>query len=176
MENHMSIDLQYLLNDRAIRDVHVRYCRGIDRTDWDLVRSCFHPEAQQDYGDYKGGVDGLIDYAKRGSIFQFTMHFVGNQSVVIKDDTAWCESYTYAFHKTVKLGEAPPAFWNMNLRYIDRLTQREGRWAIIKRTMIMDSMTSGPAQLELPDFTKLFNKGIRGRADLSYVDEISRAE
>ena len=34
----------------AIRDVVDRYCVGIDRRDWDLVRSCFTPDCNADYG------------------------------------------------------------------------------------------------------------------------------
>ena len=41
----MEAKLQQLLDEAEIRRVHIRYCRGIDRMDWDLVRSCYHPDA-----------------------------------------------------------------------------------------------------------------------------------
>ncbi|MEI6002085.1 hypothetical protein H3V53_34635 [Paraburkholderia bengalensis] len=36
-----------------------RYCRGIDRIDWDLVRTCYHPDAFDEHGSSGGGrLDG----------------------------------------------------------------------------------------------------------------------
>lgn len=32
--------------------------------DLDLIRSCYHPDAIDDHGDYVGGVDGFIEYAR----------------------------------------------------------------------------------------------------------------
>jgi len=34
-----------LVDERDIRNVLTRYCRGIDRIDMELVRSCYHPDA-----------------------------------------------------------------------------------------------------------------------------------
>ncbi|MER2157629.1 nuclear transport factor 2 family protein, partial [Rhodococcus sp. (in: high G+C Gram-positive bacteria)] len=37
--------LQDLIDKQAIREVVLTYCRGIDRLDFDLVRSAYHPDA-----------------------------------------------------------------------------------------------------------------------------------
>ncbi|MEY3566868.1 MAG: hypothetical protein RLZ19_882, partial [Actinomycetota bacterium] len=37
-----------------IRDVVYRYARGVDRRDFDLVRSCYHPDATDDHGPFTG--------------------------------------------------------------------------------------------------------------------------
>ncbi|WP_268959227.1 nuclear transport factor 2 family protein [Paraburkholderia elongata] len=51
--------------DKAeIREVHTRYCRGIDRMDFDLVRSCYHPDAIDRHGAYEGGVEGFIESSR----------------------------------------------------------------------------------------------------------------
>ncbi|MCB2109209.1 MAG: nuclear transport factor 2 family protein, partial [Rhodobacteraceae bacterium] len=34
-----------LLDKEEIRDVLMRYGRGVDRADADLLRSCYHPDA-----------------------------------------------------------------------------------------------------------------------------------
>ena len=58
----MQAALRRLLDEEAIKKVHLRYCRGIDRRDWELLRSCYHPDALDDHGDYVGGVDGFIKF------------------------------------------------------------------------------------------------------------------
>ncbi|MCE2463994.1 MAG: nuclear transport factor 2 family protein, partial [Dehalococcoidia bacterium] len=47
----MAIDpvLQELADRAAIRDVMILYARGLDRRDFDLVRSCFTDDAYADY-------------------------------------------------------------------------------------------------------------------------------
>ncbi len=77
-----------------------RYCRGIDRRDYELVRSCYHPDATDDHGGYQGGVDGFIDYIKAGlPRFEQTMHMIGNIPIDIDGDVAQSEAYTLAFHR-----------------------------------------------------------------------------
>ena len=50
----MTEALQRLIDKDEIRDVMARYCRGVDRADWDLVRSTYHTDAYDDHGDYRG--------------------------------------------------------------------------------------------------------------------------
>ena len=45
--------LRVMLAESAIKDVQLRYCRGIDRFDWDLIEGCFHPDAIHDLGPFK---------------------------------------------------------------------------------------------------------------------------
>jgi hypothetical protein len=47
--------LQPLLDEAAIRRVHLDYCRGVDRRDWELVRRYYHLDAVDHHGPYSGG-------------------------------------------------------------------------------------------------------------------------
>ncbi|MFM8863148.1 MAG: nuclear transport factor 2 family protein, partial [Acidimicrobiia bacterium] len=47
----------------AIADLMALYCRGIDRLDRDLVRSCFHPDATDTHGSFHGTIDEFLDWA-----------------------------------------------------------------------------------------------------------------
>src|SRR5579863_3701746 len=86
--------LQQLLDEAEIKRVHIRYCRGIDRMDWDLVRSCYHPDAIDRHGVYNGGVEGFIEWAAQLlPAFECTQHFTGNQYVQIDGDVACAEHY-----------------------------------------------------------------------------------
>ena len=55
-------ELQELLDQRAIRDVVLRYCRGIDRLDLELVRDCYHPDATDDHGGFVGDRDEYVEW------------------------------------------------------------------------------------------------------------------
>ena len=43
-----------LLAKQEIRDALMRYSRGIDLLDPDLVKSAYHPDAYDDHGTFKG--------------------------------------------------------------------------------------------------------------------------
>ena len=52
--------------------------------DFDLVRSCYHPDAIDRHGAYEGGVEGFIKWAGEVlPLFDTTMHFTGNQYVKV---------------------------------------------------------------------------------------------
>ena len=78
----MFMDIETLLAKQEITDVVYRYARGIDRMDFELVRSCYHPDAYDDHGAFKGNVDEFIsmveDFMPRWTA---TMHFMGNLKV-----------------------------------------------------------------------------------------------
>src|SRR5208283_1897601 len=49
--------LRELLDKQQIYEVALRYCRGLDRMDFELVRSCYHPDGI----DHHTGFSGLRD-------------------------------------------------------------------------------------------------------------------
>lgn len=68
--------------------------------DWDLVRSCYHPDAIDDHGDYIGGVDGFIAYGKENlPTYASTNHCICNQLVEVTGDVAHAEHYAIAYHR-----------------------------------------------------------------------------
>jgi hypothetical protein len=161
---------QRILDLEAIREVHYRYCRGIDRRDWDLVRSCFHPDATDDHGEYAGGVDGLVEYAKAGTLrFESTFHMTGNQLIEIDGDAAWAERYAIAYHRLAATGDAPAADWVVNTRFVDRMERRDGEWRIARRVCIIDSQRSDPVSPVQGEWaTAGYLHGRRDRNDPSY--------
>ena len=52
--------LAALLDKQEIEEVVLRYCRGIDRRDFELVRSCYHPDARDRHGSFDGTVDEYV--------------------------------------------------------------------------------------------------------------------
>lgn len=136
----MEYALQRLIDEAEIRKVHMRYCRGIDRADFDLIRSCYHADAIDDHGEYVGGVDGFIDYCKAGlPNFLSTTHFTGNQLIEVDGDSAWAETYARAYHRVPAQDGAPMKDLVVNTRYVDRFEKRGGEWRIAHRTVVVDS-------------------------------------
>ncbi len=133
------------LIDRAeIHEVIMRYYRGIDRVDYELVRSCFHADATADYGElFVGNVDGFMAYLREHPIgaldaFERTVHFAGNVLIELAADTAHTETYVMAFHEP-KSGHAwDGAFVTVWLRYLDRFERRDGAWRIADRAIAID--------------------------------------
>ena len=71
--------LQELLDKQAVHECVLRYCRGIDRMDAELVRSCYHADATDEHGAFLGTRDVFVDWVM-DAIAQFTvtMHVVAN--------------------------------------------------------------------------------------------------
>ncbi|WP_063553187.1 nuclear transport factor 2 family protein [Burkholderia territorii] len=164
----MEAKLQQLLDEADIRRVHIRYCRGVDRMDWDLIRSCYHPDAIDRHGAYEGGVEGFIEWAAELlPIFECTQHFTGNQYVQVDGDVAYAEHYAQAIHRTRPTSDAPAMDWIAFIRYVDRMERRNGEWRIADRMVVLDSQRSDPVPAESAPLGK-FNVGRRDKGDPSY--------
>ena len=164
----MDASLQRLLDEAAIKDLQIRYCRGIDRMDWDLVRSCYHPDATDDHGDYVGGIDGFIEYCKAGTPnFVSTTHFTGNQLVEVDGDTARAEHHAIAYHRVAAGPDGPERDLITVGRYADRLERRNGEWRLIKRVVIVDLDRVDPVGEKWVN-PALF-RGRRDKSDPSYA-------
>lgn len=136
----MEEEMRRLIDEAEIRKVHMRYCRGIDRMDWELIRSCYHPDAIDDHGEYVGGVDGFIDYCKAGCpTFVSTTHFTGNQLIEVDGTVAWAETYARAYHRVAGTDGQPDKDLVVNTRYVDRFEKRAGEWRIAHRKVVVDT-------------------------------------
>lgn len=159
--------IEDLLAEAAIRDVQMRYCRGCDRMDFELLRECFHPDATTDYGYFGGSVDDFIASAKvQIPSFLITTHNTGNQNVEVNGDTAWAEHYTLATHRIAADERGPLRDFIAAVRYVDRMECRDGDWRIAHRKLVLDWTRTDPVP-GVPD-----DPGVplaqRDRSDISY--------
>src|SRR6185369_10264561 len=124
---------QGLLAESEIRRCLLRYVRGVDRLDLELVRSCYHPDATDSHGSFLGTVDEFLVWVERIlRRYDLTMHFLGSPLVEFDDAThARVETYGMAFHRAA---DGPP---ERNLvtgfRFVDRFESRDGAWRITQR-------------------------------------------
>lgn len=131
-----------LLDENEIRKCIYRYCRGVDRNDLDLIRSCYHPNAHDDHGLFEGDVDGFIEYIRPApERYDITQHFVANVLIDVEGDVAVAESYLIAFlWKRTDYGVLKR---QVNMRYVDRFEKREGLWKIAERLCVFDWSSQG---------------------------------
>ena len=155
-------ELERLVAEAEIRRVIARYCRGVDRMDLELVRSCYHPDAHDEHGSFSGTVDEYLEWV--GALlakYDATMHFVGNQLVEFDGaDAAWVETYGISVHR----GPADRPHLNLStgFRFVDRFERRAGEWRIADRVAVADwSLRHGP-----DDWWPLPDEHRRGRRDV----------
>lgn len=157
--------VQTMLDKEAIRDVSLRYTRGIDRHDEPLLMSAYHPDATDDHGAFIGSGEGFVEYANRVHSQNWVchQHFVTNQVIDLDGDSAHCESYFLAVLK-----RADGICDIVGGRYIDRIERRARNWAVADRICMVEwNVESGPGDAPL-DAT-LFVAGAWDKSDPSYM-------
>jgi SnoaL-like domain len=137
--------LARLLDRQEIERVIQRYCRGIDRRDLALVRSCYHDDATDRHGSFFGSPDEYVVWVDRLlARYRFSSHALHQISVEFgeRPDEAAAETYGVSIHR------GDPAKPHLNLatgfRYLDRFERRAGAWRIASR------VTIGEWSLRLP--------------------------
>jgi ketosteroid isomerase-like protein len=126
-------EFRALLDKAQIHDALMRYSRGVDRGDRELVMSVFHPEATLDMG--RGPMptaalaEGIAKMTATG-----TMHFIGNEYVEVDGDTAYSETYFISYATITDSGQ--PVTRSRGGRYLDRFERRDGEWKIARRLLV----------------------------------------
>ena len=126
-------ELRTLLDKAQIHDALMRYSRGVDRGDGELVMSCFHPDATLDMGrgpmSAAALAEGIAKMTATGA-----MHFIGNEYVEVDGDTAYGETYFISYATITDSGQ--PATRSRGGRYLDRFERRDGQWKIARRLLV----------------------------------------
>lgn len=130
-----TVDLRRIADELAIREVHARYCRAVDRCDLDLLKSVYWEEATDDHIVYSGNAHGFADFIipmLRDNL-ECTQHLIGNCWLKIEGDTACAETYVQAYHRVRGGGDVV-----VGGRYLDRLERRASDWKIAERKFVLD--------------------------------------
>jgi len=136
LDSSLERKLRDLIDRQEIHDVILRYCRGVDRLDRELILSAYHPDAIDDHGLFVGGPEAFTAYfsAFHESQQSSTQHIISNHSCELDGDTAHCETY-WLF---AAMSREQSALSLGGGRYIDRMERRNGRWAIAQRKCLYD--------------------------------------
>ena len=137
-----------------IQDCIYRWCRAVDRLDYEGMRASFHPDAVDKHGAFDGDINGLVEWIRaRHAAIPFSMHAVSNMLIEFAGpDRALVETYVrttqrYPAEARAALdqlagGRAGSGDGAMDLltcsRYVDRFERRDGEWKIALRTLVAD--------------------------------------
>jgi uncharacterized protein YpmB len=143
MENTV---LNQLVAKQEITEVIYRYARGADRMDKELFLSVFHDDATVLYHNvYEGAAPGIAD-----NIWEthkgMTNHSHQMTNILIQLDglddpqTATVETYAVVTLIFKPDENGVQHFLNLSVRYMDRMSKRDGRWAIDHREVVGDTV------------------------------------
>jgi hypothetical protein len=118
---------------RQIEQLLLRYCSGIDRRDWTLLRSCFTDDFHGDYGDFGSWDSGDAIAAAMAQMHEGlgpTLHRLSNVVSRPGAGGAVARSYVDALICSAKPDEPPRQGIGY---YDDELAASAGGWKIRRR-------------------------------------------
>lgn len=155
MPENPAATTQQIADRTSISDALCRYARGVDRGDWDILRSAYHPDGYDDHGEYKGGIDGLVEWLnQRFAGVDNSIHFLGNCLIEFAGpDLALVETYFASRRLRAPLaGEREDLGPRDQLcrqawgRYVDRFERRHGEWRVAHRVVVVDAVFTSVAE------------------------------
>jgi hypothetical protein len=144
--------LESLMIRFDIEQALFRYARGVDRKEWDLVRSAYHADATDLHGAFEGGIDEFIAHLiQRHENIEQSIHAITNILVEIEaPGIALAESYfvcdqrlksAQQIEKVIGAADVGPTETlqiTVVGRYLDRFELRDGSWRIARRKVAFD--------------------------------------
>lgn len=172
--------LRRLSAEHAIKRILQQYCRGVDRRDFDLVRSVYHTDATDDHGPYNGDIDGLIQWmTRRHEGVAQSMHLLGNCLIDWPNEmVALVETYCVTYQKLKRGGASSTSDVGLTVggngqqtqvrcRYLDRFEKRGDAWKIARRVVAYESLLLEDAPEGSP-FADTMQLATRGKDDPLY--------
>lgn len=128
------MDLQELLDARAIEQVMVKYFDRVDALDPMGAAALFVEDATADL--MTGKIYRSSQHIGRalGRIllqYKHTSHHISNHRSTIAGDTATAQTYIYAFHRF-----PDDSVWHLWARHVDRLAKVDGEWKLTERILV----------------------------------------
>jgi len=128
--------IERLADRAAIDDLLNLHSRGLDRQNPELIQQAYWPDANVDYGAYKGSAHvfaGLVVEALAGG-YELTRHSLSNTLVHFSGERALAESVVRAAHLLIGAREEMQFYG----RYLDAFERRDGVWKLQHRQVVMD--------------------------------------
>lgn len=146
---------------QACRDAVLRYCRGVDRLDPDVMRSAYAPGAVDDHGAFVGDADAFCErVVVSHRRYLATLHCVLNHLVEV-DGPEQARGEAYVITHLLRVdddGVRRQDTWYG--RYADRYVPlADGRWGIAHRVCVHEWTGSAPAGPAMPQPVDLYAQG-----------------
>jgi hypothetical protein len=124
-----------LLDKQALHDNLMRYCRGVDRMDLELIRSAYWSDSTDDHGRFIGPGHAWAEMAYEArKVLVGTNHHVSN--VYIELDGTLAKRESMFVNVNTYLDGSPTMM--LGGRYRDLCEKRDGEWRILRRVCIWD--------------------------------------
>lgn len=145
----------------------LRYTRGVDRFDRELMQSAYHSDGWDQHGVSGGNAETFCAWAIgwHGNAQRSHHHNISNTTIDLDGDMAHVETY-YLFVGDNR--EGPPTL--SYGRYIDRFEKRGGRWGIAHRVCAIE-YSGFFGETQTPEDVRAricLGPCARDRSDLSY--------
>ena len=136
----MDYTLQQLSDREQIRDVAMRYCRGVDRLDPDCMKSAYWPEAIDEHGNFVGNAHEFSDYCMTAHLrWRWTMHSIFTHQIDLDADGVHARGEIYNITNLCRADTGAIDTWYG--RYLDRYEKRGSEWRIIHRVCVHHGTT-----------------------------------
>lgn len=186
MKHADTFSAEFVAARLRIQDLVFRWCRAVDRLDFDGMREVFHPDATDNHNHYSGDIPGLLEWIRGRHLgIAHSMHMVGNMVIEFASpQLALCESYVWCIQRyPAGATEALVALTGgahggdgqgMDLmacsRYVDRMELRDGEWRIARRTVVTDWKAIQPFGDDAPVPRPHWNLGRHDMKDPLYAE------
>lgn len=144
----------------AIHDTVLRYCRAVDRLDYDGIRAVYADDGVDHHTGFSGPADDYVAWL-RGLLPRLdgTMHLVGNHLAEVAGDEAVAETYGTAVHWGTPRDD-PSRNFTSGFRYVDHFVRTTSGWRIRERWAVREWTRSDAGRLLAPE-----GAGPRGTRD-----------
>ena len=142
--------LQVLLDKQQLHELLLNYCRGVDRHDFALLETLYHPDSVDDHSPlFKGsGPDYVRWIPTILERYTVTSHVITGALFNVDGDVADGEAQVTAYHLTRKEPAREVIFHG---RFLDRYERRQGVWRILERVTVNDWFESRIQDKDLAD-------------------------
>jgi hypothetical protein len=165
MDPEVSIQIMRLLDRQAIWDCMLRYTRGVDRLDENLIRSAFWEDGHDSHGQINGSPENFLSsWIPTQVARQAGQHSVSNQAVDFDGDTA-ADTETYFMVASKKFDS--DVLELVGGRYIDRFEKRGSEWKVQTRLVLLDWQATADASGMARRLARSYG-GSRDASDPSY--------
>jgi hypothetical protein len=140
-----------MLRDKdEIRELVLLYSRGVDRQDFELLRTLYTSDGHDDHaGVFCGSASDYVAFLERSLPYMhMSGHYVCNHLISVDGDTGEGEVYAIAHH-IFPDGKGGMIEDRAGVRYIDQYRREAGRWRFSSRVVTFDFREARP--IPVPD-------------------------
>ncbi len=171
--DYYPMTLEALIDREAIRDLVLSYSRGVDRHDFNFLRSLYTADAIEDDhgGNFSGTADAYVDWLEEvmGRV-RASQHQVFNHTIMLEGAyRAQGEVYLAGRTRLALEDGSGEEDLTHGMRYLDHSRKVGTKWLFARRTIIVDWLEAAPTQWN-PERSDTRNAqfGTTGADDPSY--------